>query len=77
MSIEFVRVPQPCFPPVCRYKYTVNGQVLGFYSKRELEIMKDGAESDLRHFEGWMDEEALQHLRDYLAAINRALDAAA
>lgn len=77
MSIEFIRVPQPCFPPVYRYKYTVNGQVLGFYSKRELEIMKDGAESDLRHFEEWMDEDVLQPLRDYLAAINRALGAAA
>ena len=56
MSIEFVRIPQPCFPPVYRYKYTVNGQELGYYSRKELEIMKEGAESDLRHFEGWMDK---------------------
>lgn len=75
MSIEFIRVPQPCTPPVDRYKYTVNGQVLGFYSRKELEIMKDGAESDLRRSEGWMDEDVLQHLRDYLAAIKKALAA--
>lgn len=77
MSIEFIRVPQPCTPPVYRYKYTVNGQELGYYSLSELQVMKDAAESDLRHFEEWMDEDVLQHLRDYLAAINKALDAAA
>lgn len=77
MSIEFVRIPQPCFPPVYRYKYTVNGQELGFYSLRELQIMKDGAESDLRHIEGWMDEEVVQHVRELLAALNKVLSEAA
>ena len=77
MSIEFVRIPQPCFPPVYRYKYTVNGQELGYYSRKELEIMKEGAESDLRHFEGWMDEKIIDDVRELLAAINRALDDAA
>lgn len=39
--------------------------------------MKEGAQSDLRHFEGWMDETIIDDLRELLAAINRALDEAA
>ena len=75
MCIEFVRVPQPCTPPVYRYKYTINGQELGYYSLRELEVMRDAAARDLKKMEDW-PEELMQHTRDYLAAIDKALNEA-
>lgn len=72
MSIEFVRVKMPCFPVVYRWKYTFNGQTLGFYSTGELSVMRDAAASDLKQMEDW-PEELMQHTRDYLAAIEKAL----
>lgn len=73
MSVEFTRIPQPCTPPVYRYKYTFNGQALGYYSLKELEIMRDAAASDLKAFDDF-PEEALVFLREYLAAIEKALN---
>lgn len=73
--ITFTRIPQPCsLPGSDRWKYTFNGQVIGYHSTAELQIMRDAAQSDLKKIEGWMDEKVVQDVRDLLAAIDKALE---
>lgn len=74
MIIEFKRIPQPCFPPVNHWQYTVNGEALGYYTTDELLVLRDAALSDLKQSEGWIPEGILQDVRDMLAAINKALE---
>lgn len=74
MSVEFVRVPQPCVPPVNHWKYIANGRALGYYTTDELLALRDAALSDLKQGKGVVPEGILREVRDMLAAINKALE---
>lgn len=74
MTIEFKPVAQPTTPVTYRYHYCINGEVLGFYSRDELLVLKDAALSDLKMSVGWLPDDLIQETRQYLAAINKALE---
>lgn len=73
MTVEFKRIEQPTSPVSYRWHYLVAGQMLGSYTLTELKVLRDAAASDLKKSEDWMPDDILHMLREYLAAINKAL----
>lgn len=77
MTIEFKPVALPTCPVTYRYHYCINGEALGFYSYNELLVLRDAALSDIKQSKGWLPDDIILELRQYLAAINKALEVAA